>query len=78
MKTESFIRVLAGIMILLSVGLAHFVSPWWLLLTAFVGLNLIQSAFTGFCPPTWLLGKLHRIDASGQIHLSRQPRFDRS
>jgi hypothetical protein len=74
MKTESFIRALAGTMILVSLLLAHFASPWWLLLTAFVGLNLIQSAFTGFCPPTWLLDKLHWVDSTGRIHLGkRQP-----
>ncbi|MFA6287881.1 MAG: DUF2892 domain-containing protein [Opitutaceae bacterium] len=58
MKSDSFIRVLAGTMVLVSVALAHFVSPWWLLLTCFVALNLIQSAFTGFCPPEWLARKL--------------------
>ncbi len=36
--------------VLASILLAHFVSPWWLLLAAFAGLNLIQAAFTGFCP----------------------------
>ena len=41
---------MAGTMVLISVSLAHWVSPWWLLLGAFVGLNLIQSALTGFCP----------------------------
>jgi hypothetical protein len=50
MKLESCIRVLAGTMVLLSLALAVWVSHWWLLLAAFVGLNLIQSAFTGFCP----------------------------
>jgi hypothetical protein len=58
MRTDSFIRILAGSMVLISVGLAHFVSPWWLLLTCFVGLNLIQSAFTGFCPPAMLAKRL--------------------
>ncbi|MFA6959659.1 MAG: DUF2892 domain-containing protein [Opitutaceae bacterium] len=58
MKSDAFIRILAGTMVLVSVALAHFVSPWWLLLTCFVGLNLIQSAFTGFCPPEWLAHKL--------------------
>jgi hypothetical protein len=57
MIIEHKIRVLAGSMILLSLALAHWVSPWWLLLTAFVGVNLIQSAFTGFCPPEILLRK---------------------
>jgi hypothetical protein len=47
----------AGLMVLLSLALAHFVSPWWLLLTTFVGLNLLQSAFTGFCPAAMILRK---------------------
>jgi len=58
MKTESFIRILAGLMVLLSLTLGHFVSEGWLLLAAFVGLNLIQSAFTGFCPAEIILCKL--------------------
>ncbi|TVR51999.1 MAG: DUF2892 domain-containing protein [Puniceicoccaceae bacterium] len=56
LNPDSFIRVLAGSMVLLSLGLAQLHSPWWLLLTGFVGLNLIQSALTGFCPPT-LIGR---------------------
>ena len=58
MKLEGRIRILAGTMTLLSVALAHFVSPWWLLLTAFVGVNLIQSALTGFCPAELVLKRL--------------------
>jgi Inner membrane protein YgaP-like, transmembrane domain len=50
MKLESAVRILAGTMVLTSLALAHWVSPWWLLLAAFVGFNLIQSALTGFCP----------------------------
>lgn len=65
MKTDSFIRVLAGSMVLISVALAHFFSPWWLLLTCFVGLNLIQSAFTGFCPPEILARKLGWVKPGG-------------
>ncbi len=68
MKTENLIRILAGSMTLLSVALTHFLSPWWLLLTCFVGLNLIQSAFTGFCPPTLVLRKLGWVDADDVIH----------
>jgi len=66
-KLENAIRILAGSMVLLSLTLAHFVSPWWLLLTAFVGVNLIQSAFTGFCPAEIILRKLGvgQSDASG-------------
>jgi hypothetical protein len=58
MKTESYIRLLVGTMVLISVALAHFVSPWWLLLAGFVGCNLIQSVFTGFCPAEIILRKL--------------------
>ena len=43
------IRLIAGTMILLSLALTTWVSPWWLLLTAFVGANLIQSSFTRWC-----------------------------
>ena len=68
MKTESFIRVLAGSMVVLGSVLAWLVSPWWLLLPIFAGLNLAQSAFTGFCPPTLLLEKFGWVDESGTIH----------
>ncbi len=50
MNIGRLVFAIAGSMILLSVALAHFVSPYWLLLTLFVGANLLQSAFTGFCP----------------------------
>lgn len=58
MKLENAIRILAGTMVLISIGLAHWVSPWWLLLGVFVGFNLIQSALTGFCPAEIILKKL--------------------
>lgn len=57
MNLDRAIFAFAGVMILVSLGLGHFVSPYWLLLTAFVGLNLLQSAFTGFCPAAMILGK---------------------
>ena len=41
---------MAGTFVLISLALGHWVSPYWLLFAAFVGVNLIQSAFTGFCP----------------------------
>lgn len=50
MTIEKAIRILAGIMVLAGAALAVWVNPWWLLLTAFVGVNLIQSVFTGLCP----------------------------
>jgi hypothetical protein len=50
MTVDRAVLVFAGLMVLLSAALAYWVSPWFLLLTVFVGLNMIQSAFTGFCP----------------------------
>jgi hypothetical protein len=50
MNVERILRLVAGLMVLLSLALARWVSPWWLFLTAFVGLNLLQSAFTDWCP----------------------------
>jgi len=58
MTIESAIRLLAGSLILLSLALYQFVSPWGLLLTAFVGANLVQSALTGFCPAELMLKRL--------------------
>ena len=58
MNTDRIVLAFAGSMVLLSVVLAHFISPWWLLLILFVGANLLQSAFTGFCPLALLLRKL--------------------
>jgi hypothetical protein len=50
MTVERAVRLMAGVMVLLSLSLAHFFSLNWLWLTAFVGLNLLQSAFTNWCP----------------------------
>jgi hypothetical protein len=58
MTLENAIRVLAGTLVLASLALAHWANEWWLLLATFVGLNLIQSAFTGFCPAEIILKKL--------------------
>ena len=58
MKMENAIRILAGTMVLSSVTLAHLINPWWLLLAVFVGVNLIQSALTGFCPAELILRRL--------------------
>jgi len=55
---EMIIRRLAGTMILVSLVLAHVHSRYWLLLTAFVGLNLLQSSFTGFCPAEMIFRRL--------------------
>ena len=58
MSLEQAVTAFAGVMILISVALTQLVSPWWWLLTAFVGLNLLQSAFTGFCPAAMAMRKL--------------------
>lgn len=50
MTVDRVVMLFAGLMILLSLALGYWVSGYWLLLTAFVGVNLIQSSFTGFCP----------------------------
>ena len=57
MNVERGVRIVAGAMVLISVALAVWVNQWWLVLAAFVGLNLIQSAFTGFCPAEKILGQ---------------------
>jgi hypothetical protein len=58
MNIDRAVMAFAGLMNLASLALAYFLSPWWLLLTAFVGLNLLQASFTGFCPAAMLFGKL--------------------
>jgi hypothetical protein len=58
MSLERAVMAFAGVMVLVSVALTQLVSPWWWLLTAFVGLNLLQSAFTGFCPAAMVLRRL--------------------
>lgn len=46
---ETKIRAIAGTLVLASLALGWFVSPWWFLFTAFVGVNLVQSSLTGWC-----------------------------
>ena len=63
MTIERIIRIMAGFFVLLSLALGIpespvFVSKWFLAFTAFVGVNLLQSGFTGFCPPEKLLAKM--------------------
>lgn len=58
MTVNRLLRLIAGFFILLSILLAHYHSPSWLWFTAFVGLNLLQSAFTDWCPMMTILRKL--------------------
>jgi hypothetical protein len=58
MTINEALRMIAGGFVLVSVALGYWVHPAWLLFTAFIGLNLLQSAFTKWCPMTWALEKL--------------------
>ena len=60
MSIDRIVLAVAGFMILLSLALAHYHNPNWLWFTAFVGLNLFQSAFTGWCPLAIILKKIGR------------------
>ena len=64
MSVERIVLAFAGIAILISLGLAHYVNAYWLWFTAFVGFNLLQSAFTGFCPLAIILKKAGRKPGS--------------
>ena len=57
MSVNEWLRAIAGLFVVVSVLLGHFVSPWFLAFTAFVGLNLFQSAFTRWCPMMAILRK---------------------
>jgi uncharacterized membrane protein (Fun14 family) len=58
MSIDRIVLAFAGSMVLLGLVLGYAVSPYWHILSAFVGLNLLQSAFTGFCPLAIILRKL--------------------
>lgn len=55
MNVDRFVMLFAGTLVVASAALAYFVSPWWLLLTLFVGLNLMQASITGFCPAAMIV-----------------------
>ena len=52
------VLLIAGVVTLVSVILAALLSPWWLLLTTFVGVNMLQASVTGFCPAALVLKRL--------------------
>ena len=58
MTLHPYLRAIAGFFVLASLALGYLVSPYWYLFTAFVGLNLFQSAFTDWCPMMTFLRKL--------------------
>jgi Protein of unknown function (DUF2892) len=55
MSIDRLVMMFAGTVVLLSLLLAHFVNPLWLWVTAFIGANLLQASFTGFCPLAMVL-----------------------
>jgi hypothetical protein len=57
MTVEQALRAIAGFFVLASALLAAFHSPYWLIFTGFVGVNLLQSGFTNWCPMVWILEK---------------------
>ena len=64
MTVERYLRLIAGFFVMLSVALGYYVNPAWFLFTAFVGLNLFQSAFTNWCPAMTFLKMLGVRQAS--------------
>ena len=66
MTVERSLRLLAGAFVLLSLALGYWVSPWWFLFTAFVGLNLLQSGFTNWCPAMAIFRKLGLPDSNAK------------
>jgi hypothetical protein len=72
MTTERIVRMVAGLFVVASVALGYWVHPAWFLFTAFVGLNLFQSAFTGFCPLELILRRFGVPSAGGNCGCSRK------
>lgn len=58
MNIDRAVLAFAGLVVLTGLALAHYDSPWWLLLSAFAGANMIQAAFTGFCPAAIIFRKM--------------------
>jgi hypothetical protein len=65
MNVERYLRMIAGLFVMASVAMGYWVHPAWFLFTAFVGLNLFQSAFTNWCPAMTMLRKMGVRSASG-------------
>lgn len=69
MSLERSIMAFAGFMVLLSLSLTYFVHPWFVWLTVFVGANLLQSAFTGFCPAAMVMRKFGILSEAQLEHV---------
>ena len=73
MTVERGLRLMAGVMVLVSVALTFYVSRYWMWLTVFIGLNLLQSAFTNWCPAMAILRAVGLKDANCVIPRVSQP-----
>ena len=71
MTVDRYLRLIAGSVVILSVSLAYFVAPAWLLLALFVAVNLIQSAFTNWCPAMIVLRKVGVPDSACEAGLQQ-------
>jgi hypothetical protein len=58
MTIEKWLRLVAGVAVLISITLGLIVNHWWFAFTAFVGVNLLQSGFTNWCPVKWALERM--------------------
>lgn len=67
MSLEHAVEAFAGFMVLLSVVLTYFVHPAWMWLTVFVGVNLFQQSFTGFCPAAIILKKAFNLKTESEL-----------
>ena len=67
MTTDRYLRLIAGVFVALTIALGYFVHPAWFLFTAFVAVNLVQSAFTNWCPMMTILRALGVKDAVCEV-----------
>jgi glucan phosphoethanolaminetransferase (alkaline phosphatase superfamily) len=67
MTVERGLRLMAGVMVLVSVALTYYVSHYWIWFTVFIGLNLLQSAFTDWCPAMAILRAIGLKDAASSV-----------
>lgn len=67
MSVEHAVEAFAGFMVLISVVLTYFVHPGWMWLTVFVGVNLFQQSFTGFCPASFVLKKFFSLKTEAEL-----------
>jgi len=69
MSTERALTAFAGLMVMLSIALTHWVHPGFIWFTLFIGANLFQQSFTGFCPATLVMRKLFKLKSEKELAL---------